>query len=575
MATYLVTDRAVPDHMELTTGLTLRSSPDAVEGLETVQGISTSNNHLVIGTVDGRSVTPSPEASPVPNANGDDKRDTHGTRARVATHSTTKDMSVATGPKVEHIHANILTEIAHRFSQLELRRGLDFSVVDNERRCTADLATTNMELNGNNAKGNSSRTSSPNSAFPASDQNRLLRLAEVITLNISSQAAADDGARIKVATAALELAAAVRTPTDTVMDWFATMSVISSVRLFLHWGAFDMIPSGEGESITYAELAERVNADEGLVVRVASMLTSCHVLAHHLGSRDRPVPCLSHTPTSLLLFSGQPMAAMFSLMYTNVAHVSTILPTYFDLYGRTEPLGPAHIPTSYLAGHPEEDYFSLLKKDETALRDFNLAMRISSRRVPVTGMYDMSSVLQAARDGRETVWVDIGGGDGHTVKEFLTAYPGLRSEQCVVQDLDEVVVAAREQHDPELRGVRWMKMDFLHDAPLKGALVYYLRHILRDYSDPVATTILSNVARALTHPDSRVLISEQLNPDMASMPDPLPLYAAFKDFSMLSIGGKERSLQQFEKVADAAGLKVSAVFRDRTTPHAVIELALK
>src|SRR5262245_13347728 len=98
---------------------------------------------------------------------------------------------------------------------------------------------------------------------------------------------------------------------------------------------------------------------------------------------------------------------------------------------------------------------------------------------------------------------------------------------------------------------------------------------MRDYSDPVATIILRNVARAMTDPDSRVLISEQLNPDWASMPGPLPLYAAFKDFSMLSIGGKERSLKQFTALADAAGLRVSGVFRDGVTPHAVVELALK
>jgi hypothetical protein len=90
----------------------------------------------------------------------------------------------------------------------------------------------------------------------------------------------------------------------------------------------------------------------------------------------------------------------------------------------------------------------------------------------------------------------------------------------------------------------------------------------------VSTTILRNISRAMAA-DSRVLISEQLNPDMANMPGPLPLYAAFKDFSMLSIGGKERSLQQFAAVADAAGLRVSGVYRDEATPHAVVEFALK
>jgi hypothetical protein len=44
---------------------------------------------------------------------------------------------------------------------------------------------------------------------------------------------------------------------------------------------------------------------------------------------------------------------------------------------------------------------------------------------------------------------------------------------------------------------------------------------------------------------------------------------------MLSIGGKERSLQQFAAVADAAGLRVSGVFRDEMASHGFVELALK
>lgn len=103
----------------------------------------------------------------------------------------------------------------------------------------------------------------------------------------------------------------------------------------------------------------------------------------------------------------------------------------------------------------------------------------------------------------------------------------------------------------------------------------------------MAVTILRNVARALTNPDGRVLIAEQINPDPLAPTDPssgspttgnkppIPLYAAFKDYAMLSIGGKERSLAQFKEVADAAGLKISSVFQDKATPHGVIELVLK
>lgn len=69
---------------------------------------------------------------------------------------------------------------------------------------------------------------------------------------------------------------------------------------------------------------------------------------------------------------------------------------------------------------------------------------------------------------------------------------------------------------------------------------------------------------------SRILISEQL------MPYPAPaLFAAFKDYAMLPVGGKERSLQQFQAVAEAAGLVVTGVHRDKATPHAVIEMQVK
>ncbi|KAH6635659.1 S-adenosyl-L-methionine-dependent methyltransferase [Chaetomium sp. MPI-SDFR-AT-0129] len=444
---------------------------------------------------------------------------------------------------------------------------------------------------------------------PAVQKSYLQELSTKITDNIS-QLGHDDTAGIKAATAALELAALLRPPGDTIMGWFANMSVISAVRLFLHWGCFEAIPEGKGESISYAELSAKVNVDLQLLARIASMLTSAHILLHHpasTSSSQTSDASLSHTPTSALLRPGQPMCAMFSLMFNNVAAVSTILPDYFDIYGRAEPLGPAHIPTSYLAGHPEEDYFSLLKRDEVALRNFGVAMRMTSARVPVTTIDGLERVVEdvvrahteswisRGKDGAEEenmMWVDVGGGDGHTVRDFLVKFPSIKAEYCVVQDLDEVVASAEKagERDLLLKGVKWVAMDFLQEAPVKGAFVYYLRHIFRDYSDPVATTILRNIARAMTNLAARVLISEQLHPDVMA-PElggqttqttegrghekpPVPLYAAFKDFSMLAIGGKERSLEQFRGLAHMAGMRVSEVYQNWETRHAVVEMRL-
>lgn len=77
--------------------------------------------------------------------------------------------------------------------------------------------------------------------------------------------------------------------------------------------------------------------------------------------------------------------------------------------------------------------------------------------------------------------------------------------------------------------------------------------------------------------DSRILVSEQINPDDGGTTGrPMPLYAAFKDYSMLAIGGKERSLTQFERIGKEAGLRVEAVYRDsKGTGHGVVEFVLE
>ncbi|KAK4213068.1 S-adenosyl-L-methionine-dependent methyltransferase, partial [Rhypophila decipiens] len=388
-----------------------------------------------------------------------------------------------------------------------------------------------------------------------------------------------------------ELLGMVRPGQDTIMGWFAQMSVVSAVNVFQHWGVFDLIPSQPGVGISFWKLAEKVGVEEGLLIRMSWMLTSSSVLWYfppstagsHKGS-------LAHTPTSLLLRSQSPLSSMFKLLHTNIVETSAIMPSYFDTYGRKEPVGPGHIPTSYLAGQPELAYFDLLNQDPQRVKEFTHAMSIQHRRSPITGMFDLTSVIALAEQMEQSrkpqaeerpIWVDIGGSDGAVVKTFREKYPGLKPEWCVVQDLPQVVEAAREaaKDDALLKGVRFYPLDFHNEAPVEGALVYYLRNVVRDYSDPVVINILANIRKSMVPPSSstdsgpgtaqaasRILISEQL------IPSPPPLYAAFKDYAMLVVGGKERSLKQFEAVAEAAGLVITGVYRDNGTPHAVIEM---
>ncbi|KAK1831822.1 S-adenosyl-L-methionine-dependent methyltransferase [Podospora conica] len=419
---------------------------------------------------------------------------------------------------------------------------------------------------------------------PRPDPDRLAALSSTINSNLILLSSAEAGpecetARVKAAAAAQELTNALRAPPEAVMNWFVTASIVSVVRLFQHWGVFDALPMPtpglppSEQGLPVPTLAAMVEAEESILLRLAYMLTSSSVL-HLVPASGPSTPArLAHTPTSIALRSGQPMGAMFRLMFTNVVSTSTILPSYFDTYSRREPLGPSHIPTSFLAGHPELDYFSHLNRDPAATSDFMLAMAIAHRNAPTTGMYDMAPILAAAAaEPSRPVWIDVGGGDGHTVAIFRRAFPALPGSQCIIQDLPEVCTQASQKADaaadPDLDGVRWEPMDFHADPPVAGGRAYYLRHVLRDYSDATAVRILRNVARGLTRPDARILVAEQVSRE------PPAQYAAFKDFTMLAIGGKDRTLEGFERVAAGAGLEVERVWWDKGTPHAVVEMRL-
>lgn len=76
--------------------------------------------------------------------------------------------------------------------------------------------------------------------------------------------------------------------------------------------------------------------------------------------------------------------------------------------------------------------------------------------------------------------------------------------------------------------------------------------------------MLRNIAEAMTH-DSRLLIVEQV------VGNPPSQMAAHFDFVMLTIGGKERTRKDFERLAGEAGLKVLEVHERMGAPVAVVE----
>ncbi|GAB2917563.1 methyltransferase [Paraburkholderia jirisanensis] len=148
--------------------------------------------------------------------------------------------------------------------------------------------------------------------------------------------------------------------------------------------------------------------------------------------------------------------------------------------------------------------------------------------------------------------VDVGGASGSFVHTLMQHNPQL---QGAVFDLPFVVAKAADAARTLGIEARFSTFagDFLKDPP-PAADLYLLRFILHDWDDESCIAILRNCRRSLDA-GGRVLVSEMLVADHGSQPTG-PLLDLMM---MVTLGGKERSREQFETLFAAAGFRLTSV----------------
>lgn len=147
--------------------------------------------------------------------------------------------------------------------------------------------------------------------------------------------------------------------------------------------------------------------------------------------------------------------------------------------------------------------------------------------------------------------VDIGGGTGALLAAILRARPHVRGTL-----VDQPVTVDRAAATFEAAGVTdriMLAAQSFFDPLPAGADLYLLKSVLADWPDREAIAILSRAADA-ARPDGRVIIVNGVRPDEDHGPPPEILM-------MVLVGGQERSLTDFRRLAEAAGLRVCAAER--------------
>jgi hypothetical protein len=103
-----------------------------------------------------------------------------------------------------------------------------------------------------------------------------------------------------------------------------------------------------------------------------------------------------------------------------------------------------------------------------------------------------------------------------------------------------------------------------------GALIYYIRRCLHDWSDPKALQIFSIIAAAMKPGVSRLLIAEEIVP--ASHVD---VETTWADLILMTLAGRVRTEEHWARVLNQAGMRLEKVHRSRGTNYGVVEAWLK
>lgn len=205
-------------------------------------------------------------------------------------------------------------------------------------------------------------------------------------------------------------------------------------------------------------------------------------------------------------------------------------------------------------GSPVFDYYATQPEEAAAFTEGLLGLTAVAG-AAAAQVIDTSGVRLA---------VDVGGASGDLLHGLMRIN---RRLQGIVFDLPHVApdaLAAAERHGFGDR-LKVETGDFFTAVP-SGADLYLLRYILHDWNNEQCVEILRNCRNALA-PDGRVLVLEMILGEIGHEPVVVPS----QDLNMLVVtGGRERSIEQFDELFRAAGLRRTTT-TETASPLSVIE----
>lgn len=162
--------------------------------------------------------------------------------------------------------------------------------------------------------------------------------------------------------------------------------------------------------------------------------------------------------------------------------------------------------------------------------------------------------------------IDVGGGRGALLSAILRAAPQLHG---IVYDRNETKVAAQAMFENQGVADRASHTtgNFFAEVPA-GADLYTIKHVLHDWDDESVIRILSNIRAALSSTSKLLIIEGSVDHHLGPME---PVRAIWDLSQFVTTWGKSRTLNDFAKIAQAAGLRLKTVFPTQTIDTLILE----
>ncbi|KMU85982.1 sterigmatocystin 8-O-methyltransferase [Coccidioides immitis H538.4] len=372
--------------------------------------------------------------------------------------------------------------------------------------------------------------------------------------------AAEPRSRMKLLEAARSLVYALETPREAMIRYcWAQSSIFGAIETGIDMGLFHILAKDDKPK-TVSELANATKSDPTLLSRILKHLAAMGVVVEAGADLYRPNG-LSKTLTIKKYFDGWPcIKVIITEVFPGTGCVTSAAHTMPEFFKSDSPF--------QMGFNTDLNFFEYLGANPKVGSEFNNHMSAyhqgrSSWMDP--GFFPVEGRLfdGAKAEADAPLIVDVGGSLGHDLMEFKKKWPR-HPGKLIVQDLPEVIKETRKTVDPNITA---MEHDFFKDQPIKGARAYFMHSILHDWPDDIAVKILTNLVKAMEPGYSRLLINENVIPDIDAYWETTSL-----DIIMLALfSSQERTAKHWHQLLGSVGLKIVNIWTVEKGTESLIE----